>query len=318
MTILNTPSTLLFTTAIVLLTILNFSSAAQVKPKSPSLRSISISSQPNAKVWINGVLYGTTSKTGTLGIKTVSPGRKSIRVRADGFKEAQKILRSTQSGPISIPLTKTTDEAELTFQNAERLASVDREKAAAAYELAAELHPGYTNALIGLARVSLDAGDFERALKAIAAVRKSQPGSAEASAIEGRILRSIGEETAAIAAFDRAIKEGNGFQPEAYAGLGLLYMQRAENAGAGGEFDEESANYGKAAENLSVAIKQLSGAPDAVVLYQFLGLVYEQQKKFDDAIAVYREFLTHYPGHAESTAFESFIVQLRKQMEKPE
>ncbi len=64
-------------------------------------------------------------------------------------------------------------------------------------------------------------------------------------------------------------------------------------------------------------MKQLSGAPDAVVLYQFLGLVYEQQKKYTQAIAVYREFLLLFPDHPESAAFESFIVQLKKQLNEP-
>ena len=79
-------------------------------------RSITIETEPRAKVWINGVLYGTASAAGSLTVRSVSPGRKTIRVRADGFKEAEKALTATQSGTISLPLTKTADEAELAFQ----------------------------------------------------------------------------------------------------------------------------------------------------------------------------------------------------------
>lgn len=286
---------------------------AQVKPAAQSSRSITVTSEPQAKVWIDGVLYGTTSDTGSLAIRTVSPGRKTIRVRADGFKEAQKVLLPTQSGTVSIPLAKTTDEAELAFQNAERLSTVDREKAAAAYQQAIKLKPANADAHIGLARVYLDGGDVEKAEKSIAAARRVRPGSAEISAIEGRLLKSVDEEVKAIAAFKRAIREGGGFQPEAYAGLGLLYKEKAESSGAGGEYDQEAANYNEAVRNLSMAIKQLSGAPDSAVLYQFLGLVYEQQKKFDKAIGVYQDFLKYFPGHPEAEAFESFIVQLKKQ-----
>jgi Tfp pilus assembly protein PilF len=281
------------------------------------LRSITISTEPQAKVWIDGVLYGTTSDTGSLAIKTVSSGRKAVRVRADGFKEGQKVLLPTQSGPVSIPLTRTTDEAELAFQNAERLATVDREKAAAAYSRAIQLRPAYADAYIGLARVQLEAGDFEKAEKTIAAARRAKPGSAEISAVEGRILKSIDEEPRAIAAFKRATREGGGFQPEAYAGLGILYKEKAENFGASGDYGQEAANYAEAAKYLSTAIKQLSGAPDSVVIYQLLGLVYEQQKQTNKAIAVYQEFLKFFPGHPESEAFESFIVQLKKQAAEP-
>lgn len=290
---------------------------AALCPAQTPQRSVTINTEPGAKVWIDGVLYGTTSEAGSLTIRTVSPGRKMVRVRADGFKEVQKALLPTQSGAVSIPLVKTSDEAELAFQNAERLSTVDREKAAAAYLQAIKLKPADINAHIGLARVYLDGSDLEKAEKAIAAARRVRPGVAELSAIEGRLLKSTDEEDKAIAAFKRAIREGNGFQPEAYAGLGLLYKEKAEAAGAGGEYTQEAAFYNEAVRNLTMAIKQLSGAPDSVVLYQFLGLVYEQQQKFDKAIGVYQEFLRYFPGHPESEAFESFIVQLKKQAAQP-
>lgn len=317
MAILNGSSIARFTASALLLLVLAPSITAQAGSGRNSLRSITVTSEPKAKIWIDGVLYGTTSDAGSLEIKTVSPGRKTIRVRADGFKEAQKLVPLTQSGPVSIPLAKTSDEAELAFQRAERLSTVDREKAAAAYQQAIKLKPGYADAHVGLARVYFDGGDFEKAEKAIAAARRVKPGSAEVSVVEARILKNTAEEPKTIAVFKRAIREGNGFQPEAYTGLGLLYKEKAENAGANGEYEQETANYSEAARNLSMAIKQLSGAPDSVVLYQFLGLVYEQQKKFDKAISVYQEFLKYFPGHPESEAFESFIVQLKKQAAEP-
>ncbi len=45
-----------------------------------------------------------------------------------------------------------------------------------------------------------------------------------------------------------------------------------------------------------------------------LGLVYERQKKFADAIATYEEFLRIFPNSNEATAVRSFIVQLKKDM----
>lgn len=165
---------------------------------------------------------------------------------------------------------------------------------------------------MALARVLLDSGDLEEAQKGINSARKLRPGYAEASAVQGRIYKESGEEEKAVAAFKRSIAEGKGFQPEAYTGLGLLYKEKAESVG-GGDFEAETAHYAESAKNLKLALKQLSGAPDAVVIYQLLGLIYEQQKRTDDAIALYEEFLRIFPDTVEATAVQSFIVQLKKQ-----
>lgn len=276
------------------------------------VRSITISTEPRATIWIDGVRYGKTDEEGKLVIKTVATGAHTLRVRADGFKEKTQALTATQRGEVKIVLVKTTDEAELAFQEAERLTTVDREKASEAYERAIKLRPNYPESYIALARVLSEAGDLEDAKKAIASARRMRPGFAEASSIEGRIYKENGEEKKAIAAFKRAITEGRGFQPEAYAGLGLLYKEKAEGAGGSGDFDNEELNYAESTKYLKTALKQLSGAPDAVVIYQLLGLIYERQKKPADAIAVYEEFLRFFPDTPEAEAVRSFIVQLRK------
>ena len=126
------------------------------------------------------------------------------------------------------------------------------------------------------------------------------------------MLKDAGEEEKAISAFKRSIIEGRGFQPEAYTGLGLLYKERAEGFGGSGDFEQETANYELSAGYLKTALKQLSGAPDAAVLYQLLGLVYERQKKYNEAITLYREFLALFPDSNEAPAVNSFIDQLKK------
>ena len=288
-------------------------SAQAKKPAMIAFRTISVITEPEATVWLDGVKYGKTAENGRLTIATVAPGKRLIRVRADGFKEVVKPLLATRKGNIEMPLTKTTDEAELAYQQAEALATTDRAKSAEAYNRAIGLRPRFVEGYIGLARLYSEARDREKAEIAIKAARKLRPRLAEASAIEGRVLKDGGEDEKAIASFKRAIAEGGGFQPEANTGLGLIYKERAESAGAVGDYEQESVNYTEAAKYFAVALRQLSGAPDAVVLYQFLGLVYEQQKKYKEAIAVYEEFLLLFPDNPESAAFESFIVQLKKQ-----
>jgi cytochrome c-type biogenesis protein CcmH/NrfG len=61
-------------------------------------------------------------------------------------------------------------------------------------------------------------------------------------------------------------------------------------------------------------VKQLGTGLDAPAIYQLLGLVYEKQKKFKEAIALYENFLRLFPDNVEATAVQSFIVQLKKQM----
>ena len=287
------------------------------KPGTTVLRSVTVVTEPNTTVWIDGVKYGKTAENGRLTITTVAPGKRVIRVRSDGFKEVTKTILPTQKGNIAIPLTKTTDEAELAYQQGEALATSDREKAADAYQKAVRLRPLFVEAYIGLARLYSESGEREKAENEIKAIRKIRPRSTEASTIEGRNFKDGGDDEKAIASFKRAITEGGGFQPEANTGLGLIYKERAESAGASGDYEQESKNYTEAAKYFSTALKQLSGAPDAVALYQFLGLVYEQQKKNKEAIAVYQEFLRLFPDHPESATFESFIVQLKKQLNEP-
>ncbi|HQU83207.1 MAG TPA: tetratricopeptide repeat protein [Pyrinomonadaceae bacterium] len=282
--------------------------------KETPIRTINIISEPSAIVWLDDIRFGKTDKTGKLVIKTVFAGKHTLRVRADGFKETTKPIPANQEGDVSIPLTKTTDEAELKFQEAEKLSFVDRDKAVEAYQKAVKLRPKFPEAYLAMARVLSETGDLEEALKAVKQAQKLRLNYAEATAVEARILKESGEEEKAIAAFKRSITEGKGAQPEANAGLGLLYKEKAEGFGASGDFENETANYLESEKYLQKALSQLSGAPDSIVIYQLLGLIYERQKQFTDAIAVYEEFLRLFPDSSEATAVRSYIVQIKKQM----
>lgn len=277
-------------------------------------RSITIQTEPDAIVWLNNVRYGTTDKTGKLEIANAPSGKQTIRVRANGFAESSKALLAAQKGNVDVPLVKTMDEAVLAFQEAEKLSTVDREKAAAAYRNAIKLKPSLVEAHIGLARTLSDAGDFEGANKAIRQAVRLAPRNAEAAAVDGRIQKLSGDETKAIAAFKKAIANGGGFQPEAYTGLAILYQERAEAAGADGNTAQETSNYTEAAKNFAVVVKQLGTSSDAPTVYQLLGLVYEKQQKYKEAIALYEDFLRLFPTSVDATAVRSFIVQLKKQM----
>jgi tetratricopeptide (TPR) repeat protein len=276
-------------------------------------RSITVKTAPGASVWIDSVLFGKAGEDGKLTINAVPAGNRTLRVRLKGSNEVKKPL-SAVKGEITVPLTQATEPAELAFQEAEELTLSDRQKAIAAFEKAISLRPRFAEAYLGLARTLSEGGNLDKADKTIRALKKIRPRYAEASAVEGRIYKDWGDEPKAVAAFKRAIAEGGGFQPEAYTGLGLLYKEKAENAGSTGDYAEEAANYAESAKYLAAAVKQLASSADAPVVYQLLGLVYERQQRFNDAIAVYEEFLRLFPDSTEATAVRSFITQIKKQL----
>lgn len=276
------------------------------------VRSITVATEPDARVWVNGVLYGKTDANGRIEIKSVLPGRRVIRVLAPGFAEVSKPLLPAQRGEIKIALVETRDEAELAYQEGERQSTLDRAKAEAAYRKAIAANPKFVSAHLGLLRTLAEGRSYDKALAALKELRKFSPRNAEATAIEGRIHKELGDQEKAIAVFKRAITEGGGFQPEAYAGIGLLFQDRAE--GLADSEEQQRAAYNEAAKNLMTAVKQLSGAPDAAVLYQLVGMIYEEQKRYKEAIALYEDFLKTFPDSVEAEAVRSFIVQIKKEM----
>ena len=277
-------------------------------------RTITIMTEPNAIVWINDVRFGTTGADGKLTLSIASGGSKKIRVRADGFKETTQNLLAAQKGNIKIALIKTTDQAELAFQQAETLSASDKDKAIELYKKAIGLRPKYAEAFLGLARILGDNGDTAEALKAVKAAKRLRPIYAEASAVEGRIYKTNGDEELAIAAFKKAITEGKGFQAEALTGLGLLYREKAETFSSAGDFESEKEYYLLAAGELKKAVAQIAGSSDAMTIYQLLGDCYERAKMYKEAIAVYEEFLRIYPDSNEAVTVRSFIKHIKKQM----
>lgn len=283
---------------------------AYARQTAQTARIITIITEPNAVVWIDDIRRGTTDETGKLVVKPLAAGIRRLRVRAEGFKEISQNLTAAQKGDVKIALVKTTDEAEIAFQQAEKMATEDREKSAELYKKAVRLRPKYPEAYLGLARVLSEQGNYEGALEAIKNARRSRPVYPEASAVEGRIYKDVSEEEKAVASFKRAIREGKGFQPEAYTGLALLYKDKA--AGAAGDLTAEEAYYAEAIKNFQKAIEQLSASEP--VVYLLLGEVYEKLNKDKEAILVYEQFLRDFPDSNERTAVESFIVQLKKKM----
>lgn len=294
-------------TLIIIGLLLNFA----IITSAQKMRTVTVTTAPDATIWVDDIKRGATDSTGKLVIKYVAVNAKKIRVRAYSFKETTQNLLPTQS-QLSINLVRTKDNAEIAFQEAEKMMKIDRRKAIELYKQAASLRPNYAEAYLEMARAMSDASDYDGALKAIVNARKARPIFPEASAVEGRIYKNYGEEEKAIASFKRAIKEGKGFQPEAHTGLGLLYKDKAEGFAASGDYDNEAANYKIAAGELKTALTQLAGTEP--VLYELLGQIYEKTQKYPEAIAIYEEYLKMFPDTPESVTFRSYIVLVKKLM----
>ncbi|HYG12091.1 MAG TPA: tetratricopeptide repeat protein [Pyrinomonadaceae bacterium] len=278
--------------------------AASARAGTPAVaaKSIVLKTEPKAVVWLDEVRRGVTDESGQFEIANVAPGRHTLRVRARGFAERTLPLPAGRRGALALPLTRTTDEAELAFQQAEeareRATGDDgRREAAELYRRALTLRPRYAAAHVGLARVLLDLNDYEGALAEVDEARKGRPGFAEASAVEGRILRASAQNAEAVEAYGRAIREARGFQPEAHTGLGIIYEEE-------GKYEEAAAAYLK-------AVAQLSDTEP--VLYELLGRVYERLEKYKEAVAAYEKYLALAPNGKLAPAIQSVIDQLRKQ-----
>jgi Flp pilus assembly protein TadD len=269
-------------------------------PSRGAARTITVKTEPKAAVWIDELRRGTTDDAGQLTVKNVTAGAHRLRVRARGFGERTLPLAATQRGTIQVRLVPTTDEAELLFQQAEEAAEKGgegRQQALDLYRRAIKLRPRFPSARLGLARTLTAADQFDDALAEIAAARRDRPSFAEASAVEGRILRELAEYEEALTAFRRAVREGRGTQPEAHTGMGLVHVDQG--------------NHELAVESFRKAIAQLQDTEPA--LYQLLGASYEKLERWKDAVAAYEKYLELAPDGKLAPAIRSIIDQLRVQ-----
>ncbi|HEX7315128.1 MAG TPA: tetratricopeptide repeat protein [Pyrinomonadaceae bacterium] len=280
-------------------------SPAKPQTKSASTSSsgtLTLSTEPGAVVWVDELRRGAADAEGKLTLK-LTPGRHALRVRAKGFAEHTMALLPTRRGALSVALTRTTDEAELQFQQAEEAREKGNNAAAVeSYRQALKSRPRFAAAHLGLARALESQGNTDEALEELKRARLARTVYPEAWAVEGRILRSLADYDASLAAFARALREARGFQPEAHTGAGLVY--------------EEQGRHEEAVESFKKALAQLSDTEP--VVYELLARNLEKLERWKEAVAAYEKYLQLAPQGAHASAINSIIDQLRRQAEESE
>jgi tetratricopeptide (TPR) repeat protein len=271
------------------------------RPISSAPRTITITSEPNAVVWIDEIRRGVTNDNGALSSLKISAGAHTLRVRATGFKEITVPISAVQHS-LTVRLVRTVDQGELLFQQAEngRESAKDdagRQTAADLYRQALKLKPTLAAAHVGLARVLADVNDTNGALAEIEAARGVRASYPEASAVEGRIYRETGQTEEAIGAFNRAIREAHGIQPEAHVGIGRVYEDKGE--------------WELAAREFKIAVDQLFDTEP--IIYQLLGAAYEKIGHKAEAIAAYENYLRLAPNGSQASAVKSIVEQLKSE-----
>lgn len=275
---------------------------AQPGRTATSIRTLTVVTEPAAIVWLDEVRRGATDQSGKLALEKVTAGAHTLRVRANGFKEVTMPVAANARGEIAVRLVRTTDQAELIFQRAETARETarteeNRQQAAELYRQAIQARAAFPAAYLGLARVLLDLNNTDGALQAIDSARGTRPSYPEASAVEGRVFREMGQTDEALGSFNRAIRESRGFQPEAHVGLGRIY--------------EEKGEYELAAREFQIAINQL--ADTEPVIYQILGAALEKAGNPKEAIVAYENYLRLAPNGSLAPAVRSIVEQLKSE-----
>jgi superkiller protein 3 len=133
-----------------------------------------------------------------------------------------------------------------------------------------------------LGTVLIELKDWNGAKKALEAAVAAEPGLFKAYYKLAQVLEELDDQQGALQRYTESIEKGPAFLP-AYNALGSLY-----------------ADLGYLDHSVQVAQSALkvaqSGSEEAAKIHNLLGTVYQQQKKFDEAITQFRAALEITPG----------------------
>jgi len=179
-------------------------------------------------------------------------GAETLPLAADSFLAAHELMpddrvlgeRALDTLVLAVRLDDAARVADTLFPGRDadwhgwmgtiRAAAMDAAAARAHFEAALASRPEHPRAALGLARLLVDDGDYERARELLAVVRARDPDSGSTALLLGEVLVALGELDEGIASLRRAV-ELDPVQPKGHYQLARALLQagrREEGAAA--------------------------------------------------------------------------------------
>jgi tetratricopeptide (TPR) repeat protein len=205
------------------------------------------------------------------------------------------------------------------------LASGNRTEALRQAEAAKLSEPSNLDAKVALARSLIAAGNLARADAEIADLLKAAPDSAVVASLQGTLLASRNNATAARAAFERALQASPGFL-EALGGLTYLDLQAKNPAAALARLDADLKRQpgrpqvlalvaraalvaGDAARTEQALREAIAADPRFTPAYTMLAQLYLKQGKLDQARAEYEGISQRNPLDIASRTMVGWLLE---------
>ena len=166
------------------------------------------------------------------------------------------------------------------------------------YQHALEYNPEYVEAYLGLASVTADTGEYEKAAMIYQAALDFEPQNERIYNQLGNLQIMQGNYEEAESYYQDAI-DRSPYYISAYNGLGFSYMGR-----------------GNPEKALAVYQQALQIDPTSAVIHNSLGRLYQKQGKREQAIAEFQEVLRHEPDNADVRVTLGFLYLEAEQYDK--
>lgn len=225
---------------------------------------------------------------------------------------AATVASAVLSGCASLPSRKLAQEW-YDIGNA-WLDKSEWKKAGEAYSRALALDPSFAGASFNLVRALTEAGDYDGALRAIAALELRDPGNVRVLSARGYALYKKGDAKAALEAY-RAVLSRDEYSADALYNVALLEMESGDSAAAVADLGKLAQNSPEDTNVLAALAKASDAAGDSegaiaayeklktlgkadATAYEKLGLAYDKARRFTDAMDAFEAAVKADPKRA--------------------
>ncbi|MCQ2958020.1 MAG: tetratricopeptide repeat protein [Candidatus Gastranaerophilales bacterium] len=222
----------------------------------------------------------------------------------DAYKGISEIIGVSLSSDeivnnVKKELEEKPDNAELYVVYGEMLYQKDRvDEAKGAFTKALELNPDLTSAKTSLADILYNQKKYDEALKYYLEVYEVNKKDANLLVKTGNIYKNNNDNNQALSYYQKALK----IEPKnitANINTALIYMGAKNNS--------------KAKEYSNIVIKE---KPEYPLSYYILGVIFDSEKKYKDAVTNYEKFVKLAPNDADTPAVKKRVTVLKDYLNK--